>query len=126
MPSCSFIYQPSFRTRLAELWGEDVSHWWLPNEEGLPPLIKSIREFVDRHPTVPRDKTSEDVRDMRGLFTALNLDDSSSSPTESKRSEGRAESFDSVTTGGIDHSFGNMELRSPDQAEPYFGRPDYQ
>jgi len=56
---------------MADAWQEDVLHWWLPNEEGLPRTIKTIREFVQERTMPPRDQSSADVRDMKGLFSAL-------------------------------------------------------
>lgn len=53
-------------------------HWWLPNEEGYPPIIKEIRSWVAERATHPRDHFREDIRDMKTLFWKMNIDDGSS------------------------------------------------
>jgi hypothetical protein len=63
---------------MGNYWNVDVSDWWLPNGEGLPPIIRSIRAFVADRARAPRDKKGEDLRDMKGFFNALSLSDSSS------------------------------------------------
>jgi hypothetical protein len=61
-------------------------HWWLPNEEGYPPIIRSIRKFVEERTSHATDLPGEDLRDMKAIFASLNLDDqvSSSPPGEGK------------------------------------------
>lgn len=65
------------RTRMGELWGEDVSTWWLPNNEGFPPIIQSIREFIEFRSQEATDTLGASVRDMKALFNRMNLDESS-------------------------------------------------
>ena len=57
-------------------WGVDVTRWWFPNDEGCPPIIRSIKNFIEERTTAPRDQTSEDLRDMKGLFNSLSIADS--------------------------------------------------
>ena len=57
------------------LWGEDVTHWWLPNDEGYPIIIRAIRAFIEYRARMPPDAWAENVRDMSGIFRSLNLDD---------------------------------------------------
>ncbi|KAL8697677.1 MAG: hypothetical protein Q9224_002192, partial [Gallowayella concinna] len=36
------------RGKLANLWGiPELRQWWLPSEEGYPPIIRSIRAFIE-------------------------------------------------------------------------------
>ncbi|KAK5138158.1 hypothetical protein LTR08_004853 [Meristemomyces frigidus] len=70
-----YIYPPTLRERMTGLWGEDVTHWWLPNDEGYPVIIRAIRAFIDYRARMPPDAWAEDVRDMSGIFRSLNLDD---------------------------------------------------
>jgi hypothetical protein len=51
-------------------------HWWLPNDEGYPPIIRSIRTFVEERTASARDVPTEDLRDMKAIFSSLKLDDS--------------------------------------------------
>lgn len=62
--------------------------WWLPNDECYPPIVRSIRKFVEER-SAPAKKVpaQEDLRDMKAIFAALNLDDENSSlpPNSEKR-----------------------------------------
>lgn len=62
---------------MCDVWNVDVTRWWLPNDEGYPPIIHAIRQFIDYRARAPHDTASEDLRDMKGLFNALSLDDAS-------------------------------------------------
>ena len=50
-------------------------HWWLPNDESYPPIIRSIRKFVEERTSPARDVPTEDLRDMKAIFAQLKLDD---------------------------------------------------
>ena len=63
---------------MGQLWGTDVSDWWLPNEEGRPQIIRQIREWTNDRITSPRDTKEEDLLEMRGVFSTLSLSSSSS------------------------------------------------
>ena len=68
---------------MAELWHiPELVHWWLPNDEGLPSIIRLIRAFIEERTVQPRDHTGEDLRDMKAIFSKLNIDDSGSSPSQ--------------------------------------------
>lgn len=82
---------------MTDTWGIDVSEWWLPNQEGQTPFIKAIQEFT-RHrdtfrATAPKDRVhddgfSDEVKEMTGIFTSLEL---ALSPTLSNRSDSTPE-----------------------------------
>ena len=89
--SQSYIYPPTFRTKIAEVWGTpeaELQKWWLPNEEGLLPIVKSLRDFVQER-TSPKttNQTSEDVKNMKAMFSKLTVDDS---PRDSPEGSGSA------------------------------------
>ena len=64
---------------MALLWGDpSVNHWWLPNGKGYPRFIRDIRAFVEDRTTPPRDSSSSDLREMKTIFSNLNLGNSSS------------------------------------------------
>ena len=63
-------------------WGVDVNHWWLPNDEGYPSVVRSIRDFIEYRARVPGDIMDTQVRDMSGLFRGLDVEESSKSGTE--------------------------------------------
>ena len=76
-----FVYPTTFRSKMAEMWREpDVNHWWLPNDEGFTPLLRDIRAFIkERAVTYEQstgDELRDDVRDMKAIFSKLNIDDS--------------------------------------------------
>lgn len=61
---------------MLEQWGLEHSDWWLPHDEGCPPIIRSIKDFITDRTTAPRDQTSEDLREMKGIFSTLTISDS--------------------------------------------------
>lgn len=56
--------------------GYPPSDWWLPNDEGCPPIIRSIKDFIKDRTQMPKDQVSEDLREMRGIFSSLTISDS--------------------------------------------------
>ncbi len=52
--------------------------WWLPNDENYPPIIRSIRKFVEERTSPAKNMPAEDLRDMKAIFAKLNLDDGKS------------------------------------------------
>ncbi|KAJ4337767.1 hypothetical protein N0V95_008246 [Ascochyta clinopodiicola] len=74
--SLGYIYPDAMRNRMLEAWGLEPSDWWLPHDEGCPPIIRSIKNFIRERSTAPRDQVSEDLKEMRGIFSSLNISDS--------------------------------------------------
>jgi hypothetical protein len=61
---------------MSALWGlPEVKHWWLPNNEGYRPIIRSIRSFINDRTMTPRDQSGEDLRSMKAIFSKMKLDD---------------------------------------------------
>jgi hypothetical protein len=61
---------------MAALWSlPEIHHWWLPNDEGCPQIVRSIRSFVDERATEPPDSPSSDLKEMKGIFRAMKLGD---------------------------------------------------
>jgi len=50
-------------------------HWWLPNDEDYPPIIRSIRNFAEERTSEAKNLPAEDLRDMKAIFASLKLDD---------------------------------------------------
>ncbi|KAL8833000.1 MAG: hypothetical protein Q9170_004579 [Blastenia crenularia] len=73
--SQGYTYPPTLRDTMAALWDDpSISHWWLPNDEGYPAIIRSIRSFTEeRTPKTGGQSESEDVRNMKGLLERLNI-----------------------------------------------------
>ena len=87
-----YVFPTTFRSKMAEMWHEpEVNHWWLPNEEGFTPLLRDIRAFIKEraaaYEKLSGDEMKDDVRDMKAIFSKLNIDDSpKSSPSEGSAS----------------------------------------
>lgn len=77
MNTLSYIYPPTFRSKLAQLWDlPQISHWWLPNDEGYPAIVRSIRAFMeDRSLHANSQAKSEDVRTLKAIFSKLSVED---------------------------------------------------
>ncbi|KAK5167212.1 uncharacterized protein LTR77_007943 [Saxophila tyrrhenica] len=94
-----YIYPVNLRKQLSDSWGVDVSHWWLPNDEGYPDIVRAIRDFIDYRSEVPKDTLEAHLREMSGIFKNLNVDEQSSSAgTDSEQRSpqfGQSVSFES-------------------------------
>jgi hypothetical protein len=76
-----YVYPMAFRAKMAEMWREpDVNRWWLPNDEGFSPLLRDIHAFMKERAVAYEqsrgDELRDDVRDMKAIFSKLNIDDS--------------------------------------------------
>ncbi|KAL8935439.1 MAG: hypothetical protein Q9216_005421 [Gyalolechia sp. 2 TL-2023] len=73
--SNGYTYPPTLRDKMATLWDDPGIHrWWLPNEEGCPAIIRSIRDFTEeRSSKTGGQPISEDIRNMKGLLEKLNI-----------------------------------------------------
>ncbi|TVY49462.1 hypothetical protein LOCC1_G000576 [Lachnellula occidentalis] len=103
--SHGYIYPFTFRTKMADLYQDrSCMHWWLPNDENYPPIIRSIRKFVEERTSPAKDTHSGDLQDMKAIFASLNLDDGKSSvPPDFKKEEGS-----STHVAVASEDFGNM------------------
>ncbi|KAF2705615.1 hypothetical protein K504DRAFT_387678 [Pleomassaria siparia CBS 279.74] len=84
--SAGYIYSNFLRNRMLGEMGVEQSDWWLPNDESCPPIIRSIKNFIADRTTAPKDQASEDLREMKGLFSTLTISDSPSSDNTSHTS----------------------------------------
>ncbi|RHZ51555.1 hypothetical protein CDV55_103811 [Aspergillus turcosus] len=79
MEQNGYITPPKFRAGMAVLWQlPEINHWWLPNEEGYPEIIREVRSMTEERTAHARDNFRENVRDMRTIFWKLSLDDTES------------------------------------------------
>lgn len=106
---------------MLEGWGIGPSDWWLPNDEGCPRIIRSIKNFIRERTMAPKDQISEDLREMRGIFSTLTMSDSppeysaGHTPTENTNS-----SAPSSVDGGAAYTGGSPDYSS---AEGYRSGP---
>lgn len=72
------------RARMAELFRDpSCSQWWLPNDEGLIPIVRSIRDFADARNGNPVTQQTEALREISAIFSTMRIDgDDSPSPSE--------------------------------------------
>jgi hypothetical protein len=61
---------------MLESMGVGPSDWWLPDDEACPPIIRSIKDFIKDRTQAPKDQVSDDLREMRGIFSSLTISDS--------------------------------------------------
>lgn len=74
--AAGYIYSDVLRNRMLESMGIGPSDWWLPNDEGCPPIIRSIKDFIRDRSQAPKDQVSDDLREMRGIFSSMTISDS--------------------------------------------------
>ncbi|KAI0594953.1 hypothetical protein F4775DRAFT_392725 [Biscogniauxia sp. FL1348] len=62
------------RARMAEIFRDpSCIHWWLPNDEGLRPILRSIRAFADERNGNPVSEQTENLREMSAIFAKMRL-----------------------------------------------------
>jgi len=92
-------------------------HWWLPNNENYPSIVQSIRKFVEERTTPARDTTSEDLRDMKTIFSALKLDEDQGkddADTDCQKSDVKFDSsqIENIETPNINEEFWDEQQRA--------------
>lgn len=75
-------------------------HWWLPNDEDYPPVIRGIRAFVEERTAPARDVATEDLRDIKAIFKNMKLDD------DGDFSKGRAQAIGRASDAADQSKFG--------------------
>ena len=119
----SYIYPPTFRSKMVEHWGiSSLHHWWLENDEGYPPIIKAIRAFIEERTIKPRTQVDQDIRTMKAIFSKLSYDDSPKESPESMTSSAN-ESGSGRQNYGSPQS-GTSGSQHESQAEQSLGGPE--
>lgn len=109
---------------------QDCMNWWLPNEEGLPLVVRSIRNFVEERTAPARDVPTEDLRDMKAIFSSMKLDDSPSSAPSSNptSSSGKGKGSETDVTIASDSGWSvpgsDIDLANTSGSETYAANPD--
>lgn len=61
---------------MSNLWNEDMTHWWLPNDLGYPASVRTVREFVASR-TADSDgawtMAASKPRNMKNIFGPLDV-----------------------------------------------------
>lgn len=72
MDTMGFIYPTPQRLKLAQLFRDpSCARWWLPNDEGLTPILQAIRAFADERNTAAVNVQHENLREVRHIFAKL-------------------------------------------------------
>ncbi|KAI4943837.1 hypothetical protein J4E86_009803 [Alternaria arbusti] len=119
-----YIYSDILRNRMLEGMGVGPSDWWLPNDESCPPIIRSIKDFIKDRTQAPKDQVSDDLREMRGIFSSLTISDSPPSDNMTVTSaDGVASTYNSPdwqSPGyGSDRKSSNAEACPPGSQQQY-------
>ena len=95
-----YVYPPMLRLKLAEQWGDSsIKEWWLPDGEGQPPLIRSIRSFIEERTVKPQNQAGEDIRAMKAMLSKMSLNDSPKDSPESSESMQDSITYPDIDTG---------------------------
>jgi hypothetical protein len=72
------------RNRFAEIFQDHTCiHWWLPNEEGMTPIVRSVRAFADERNGNPVSEQTENLREMSAIFAKMRVNTSNYGETPS-------------------------------------------
>jgi hypothetical protein len=70
-----YIFPLTMRMRMAELFGDQTCvRWWLPDDDGFTPVLKSIRTFADERNETAVTAQTENLREMRHGFTKMQIE----------------------------------------------------
>ncbi len=59
---------------MAELFNDpSCVHWWLPNNEGFSPILRSVRAFADERNVTAVSAQTENLRQVRHIFAKLQI-----------------------------------------------------
>lgn len=74
LESMGYISPITMRRRMAQLFRDDSCvRWWLPNDEGFTPAIRTIRAFADERNATAVSAQGENVRQIRNVFSKMHL-----------------------------------------------------
>ncbi|QUC16962.1 uncharacterized protein UV8b_01203 [Ustilaginoidea virens] len=72
LENMGFIQPTERRLKLAVLFRDpSCAHWWLPNEEGLTPVLRAIKLFADERNAAAVNAQHENIREVRHVFAKL-------------------------------------------------------
>ncbi|KAJ2988895.1 hypothetical protein NUW58_g3740 [Xylaria curta] len=75
LEASGYVFPMTMRTRMAELFRDpSCTQWWLPHDEGLLPIIRSIRAFADARNGNAVTQQTEDIREISAIFTNMRID----------------------------------------------------
>ncbi|KAK3487725.1 uncharacterized protein B0T23DRAFT_213097 [Neurospora hispaniola] len=84
-----YISPGTMRLRMAELFRDgSCLRWWLPNDEGFTPMLQSIRAFADERNAMAVSTQSENLRQIRSVFSRMNIRRAAMDQGEGQLSDG--------------------------------------
>ncbi|KAI2624260.1 hypothetical protein GGR54DRAFT_568347 [Hypoxylon sp. NC1633] len=73
--SLGYVFPLTIRARMAEIFRDpSCIRWWLPNDEGLSPVLRNIRAFADERNANPVSQQTESLREFSAIFAKMRLD----------------------------------------------------
>ncbi|KAI1083522.1 hypothetical protein F5B20DRAFT_577199 [Whalleya microplaca] len=76
-----YVFSLTIRARMAEIFRDpSCIEWWLPNGEGLRPVLRNIRAFADERNANPVSEQTESLREISAIFAKMRLDQDPPSP----------------------------------------------
>ncbi|KAG7131960.1 hypothetical protein HYQ45_009571 [Verticillium longisporum] len=74
METKGYIHPVKVRSQMGVLFGApECERWWLPNDEGFSPLLQAIRNLADERNATAINAQEENLRDVRHIFTKMQL-----------------------------------------------------
>ncbi|KAI2469381.1 hypothetical protein F4781DRAFT_431428 [Annulohypoxylon bovei var. microspora] len=75
LESLGYVFPLTIRTRMAEIFRDpSCVQWWLPNDEGLSPVLRNIRAFADERNANPVSQQTESLREISAIFAKMRID----------------------------------------------------
>ncbi|KAI1105850.1 hypothetical protein F4804DRAFT_340904 [Jackrogersella minutella] len=75
LESLGYVFPLTIRTRMAEIFRDpSCIQWWLPNDEGLSPVLRNIRVFADERNANPVSQQTESLREISAIFAKMRID----------------------------------------------------
>ncbi|KAG6255919.1 hypothetical protein E4U24_006305 [Claviceps purpurea] len=72
LETMGLIYPTAQRQKVAHLFRDpSLTRWWLPDDEGLTPVLQAVRAFTDERNTAAVNTQFENIREVRHLFAKL-------------------------------------------------------
>ncbi len=98
------------RMHMAELFrDQSCVRWWLPDDEGFSPIVRSVRAFADERNATAATAQTESLRDVHHIFARMQL--------------GRARAASTSAAGPAEPDYGGASSAAAMPASAYPSRP---
>ncbi|KAI0432553.1 hypothetical protein F5Y09DRAFT_329611 [Xylaria sp. FL1042] len=75
LEATGYIFPFTMRAQMAKLFRDSsCSQWWLPNDEGLNPILRNIRAFADARNSNPTTQQTGALREISAIFSNMRID----------------------------------------------------